>query len=234
MQVMIIDDDPVARLALRNLVESVGFSNIIEFDDGLPAWQYLQSGPLPILCCCDIKMPELSGIELLEKIRITEDLAKLPFVLITSGTDREVVQEALSLGISGYIIKPFDPQGASNKLHQILTKQWRKIAEKPAETAERLRISKEKLSSYYASFKMQVNKLIAERQDDNQHCDTAHTSGLDEIEAMHKGCKTLGLWHCDKQFKALEHHKKINEDILEFLKMVEATIEYQQNINELS
>ena len=124
---MVVDDDAVSRLALVDLMQKMGFSDVLEFEDGQAAWEYLEKNPLPILCCCDVRMPKMSGIELLQKVRADQNIKALSFVLITSGNDRDTVQNAVKLGVSGYIVKPFNAGGAIEKLNEVFANGWKDI-----------------------------------------------------------------------------------------------------------
>ena len=227
MQVMVVDDDGVSRLALVDLMQKMGFSDVLEFEDGLAAWEYLEKNPLPILCCCDVRMPKMSGIELLQKVRADQNIKVLSFVLITSGNARDTVQNALMLGVSGYIVKPFNASGAIEKLNEIFSNVWKGIAERPEATARRLSISKEKLESYYIAFIVQVDKLI-------DRCaftsDVLELSDIDgHIDAMKTGCLTLGLWHCSQQLEFLKVRNDKNDCLELYLSAVKSTVNYQLN-----
>jgi two-component system chemotaxis response regulator CheY len=225
MQVMIVDDDAVSRLALADLMQKMGFSDVFEFEDGQAAWEYLEKNPLPILCCCDVRMPKMSGIELLQKVRADQHIKSLSFVLITSGNDRDTVQNAVMLGVSGYIVKPFNAGGAIEKLNEFFSNEWKDISERPEATARRLSISKEKLENYYTAFIVQVDKLI-------DMCaftsDVLALPDIDEkIDAMKTGCLTLGLWHCSRQLELLKVRKDKNDSLELYLSAVKSTINYQ-------
>lgn len=106
-QILIVDDDTVARTALSGLLARLPDVDIVEADDGLAAWQLLQHGLRPALCCTDIRMPGLDGLGLLQRIRTHPELARLPIVMITGDADRASLQEALAQRADGYIVKPF-------------------------------------------------------------------------------------------------------------------------------
>ena len=78
---MVVDDDAVSRVALIDLMQKMGFSDVLEFEDGVAAWEYLEQNPLPVLCCCDVRMPKMSGIQLLQKIRLDQKIKTLTTVI---------------------------------------------------------------------------------------------------------------------------------------------------------
>lgn len=224
MQIIVVDDDAVSRLALVDLLQLMGFSDIVQFPDGQQAWDFLQINPMPVLCCCDVRMPKLSGIDLLEKIRLDAVLSNLNFVLITSGSDRDTVQKAIMLNVGGYIIKPFNAEDASGKLKDILSKYWKNIAEEPIVTAKRLSITTEKLKAYFSAFKTQLEQLVNQASDS----DTSHLDG--QIDAMQTGCLTLGLWHSARELEKLKNRQDQQDSLTPYLKTVISTVEYQQKL----
>ena len=67
-------------------------------------------------------MPNLTGIELLKKVRANEKYANTPFILLTAEAEAAQVSEALKLGVSNYIVKPFSPDMLRQKLLATYTK----------------------------------------------------------------------------------------------------------------
>jgi two-component system chemotaxis response regulator CheY len=221
MQIIVVDDDAVSRFALVDLMQIMGFTDILQFNDGQQAWDFLQTNPMPVLCCCDVRMPKMSGIELLQKVRMDTELSSLNFVLITSGSDRDTVQKAIMLNVGGYIVKPFNADGATEKIKEILAKYWKNVAEEPLATAKRLAISAEKLNAYFDAFKAQLNKFIAE----SDAVEDGQIEG--HIDAMQTGCLTLGLWHNAKELEKLKHKQDKRSLIKTYLQTVISTVEYQ-------
>jgi len=225
MQVMVVDDDVVSRIALKDLMGRAGFTDIVDFEDGQAAWDYLQTGPLPVLCCCDVRMPKMTGIEFLQLIRKTNRLSSMPFILVTSGSEREVVNKAIVLGVGGYIVKPFNKNTATQKLIEVFDGAYKSIAEKPDATALRLSIPNEKLIKYYEAFKGQVEDLIkyVKMSPSAEFSDTITAQFTD----INKGCLTLGLWHCSKQLERLQAVECDQETTIQYLKPLISTIKYQ-------
>jgi two-component system, chemotaxis family, chemotaxis protein CheY len=197
MKILVVDDDIVSRLALMDLLNHMSYQHFIECEDAMTAWKYLHENPAPIACCCDMRMPKMSGLDLLQKIRQDPRLEKLPFILITSGAERAVVEEAVSLAVTGYIVKPFRAEEAQQKLASILSKTLSQIGERPMDTANRLNISLQKLETYYNAFMQQVGQLQSKL---NAAMDIQTGVNLDTVKT---GCVTLGLWHAAKQIDDL-------------------------------
>ncbi len=225
MQVLVVDDDAVSRVALKDVMGRAGFSDIIDFEDGQDAWDYLQTGPMPVLCCCDVRMPKMSGIQLLRNIRKDSRLSTMPFILVTSGSQRGVVNEAIVLGVSGYIVKPFNRNTTSEKIISVFNDAYKAIAEKPDATAIRLSISINKLVTYYEGFIAQVNALI--RSVENAAVKDVAPTIKEQFTDIHKGCLTLGLWQCSKQLERLERLECDKASAVQYLLPLISTAEYQ-------
>lgn len=117
--VLIVDDFSIMRGIIRRmLLKEFGTNNIFEAEDGVTAWQTLNSEKVDLVLC-DWNMPNMTGLDLLEKVRAHKDLAKIPFIMITAEGKKENVIEATKKGVSGYIIKPFTAKDLRKKLSPI-------------------------------------------------------------------------------------------------------------------
>jgi two-component system chemotaxis response regulator CheY len=64
-------------------------------------------------------MPKMSGIELLRKVRDSEEYADIPFLMVTAEAQQENIIEAVQAKVSNYIVKPFTPETLSQKIEKI-------------------------------------------------------------------------------------------------------------------
>ena len=119
MCVLIVDDFSIMRGIIRRmLLKEFGTNNIFEAEDGITAWQILSSEKIDLVLC-DWNMPNMTGLDLLEKVRSHKDFSKVPFIMITAEGKKENVIEATKKGVSGYIIKPFTAKDLRKKLSPI-------------------------------------------------------------------------------------------------------------------
>lgn len=194
MKVLVVDDDVVSRMVLMHLIDGCGKFEIVEAEDGAEAWQQLEDGLRPGIVFCDLRMPRLSGIELLQHVRTHGDLAEVPFVLVSSATDKETVQQATLAGATGYIVKPFQSDQVRAHLGAFLDQAangYEHEAEEPSATLARLGIGADRLLVYLAGFQNQLttagnelNALLARGELDEARL---------RLERLHTGCTTLGL-----------------------------------------
>ncbi len=108
MKVLIADDDSVSRTALKEVVGPTPGMEFIEVDNGQAAMDSLCDGLKPDLCIFDIQMPQLDGLQLLQRIRRDPDFKSLKVVMTSSTRDRDMIIQLSKLQISGYLLKPYD------------------------------------------------------------------------------------------------------------------------------
>ncbi|MYM36468.1 response regulator [Duganella sp. FT94W] len=194
MKVLVVDDDVVSRMVLMHLIDSCGSFEIIEAEDGADAWSQLEAGLRPAICFCDLRMPRLSGMELLQRVKSHAEVAGMPFVLVTSANDKDTVQEATVAGAAGYIVKPFHAEQVRVHLTDFLGQAaggQDYLAETPAETLRRLGINGERLLVYLSGFQNQLTAAAADLE--TLLAKGEQRDAQVRIDRLHAGCITLGL-----------------------------------------
>lgn len=78
------------------------------------------SGGLPKIIFLDVNLPDISGLDILEKIHASQHLRFIPVVILTSSSNPKDVSRAYKLGARGYIIKPMDFDHLREKVHATL------------------------------------------------------------------------------------------------------------------
>jgi two-component system chemotaxis response regulator CheY len=204
MKVLVVDDDVVSRMVLMHLVDSCGVYEIFEAEDGEDAWNQLQAGLRPAICFCDLRMPRLSGLELLARVNGEPALAGMRFVLASSANDHATMAQASGMGAGGYIVKPFEQDLVLAQLAG-LTPNAMRDGESASATMARLGIDSERLRAYLGGFEQQLETAAAElgrllRSGDPVDLVEARS----RIEKLHAGCITLGLESAAAGFAALD------------------------------
>ena len=192
MKVLVVDDDVVSRMVLMHLIDACGKFEILEAEDGEDAWQQMAGGLRPAICFCDLRMPRLSGMDLLARVKSDSALGAMPFVLVTSANDSETVGQAEGLGVNGYLVKPF--RGDQVKTYMApFTAAPQSVpgAETALATMQRLGINGERLLVYLGGFQAQLTTasgeiaaLLARGESDQARA---------RLDRLHAGCLTLGL-----------------------------------------
>ena len=118
MNVLIVDDFATMRRILRNILKQLGFTNIIEADDGTTALEVLGKQKIDLIIS-DWNMPKMTGLELLKQMRSDSDLKSIPFLMVTAEAQKKNVIDAVKAGVSNYIVKPFTADQIMEKLEKI-------------------------------------------------------------------------------------------------------------------
>lgn len=120
-----IDDE---RLTLRALRRNNIMNEVVVACDGQEAVDYLfgtgsfagrDLTVMPSVVILDLKLPRLSGLEVLKRIRETEHTKRLPVVVLTASDDESQVEESYKLGANSFIQKPTDPSEFSEMILQV-------------------------------------------------------------------------------------------------------------------
>lgn len=121
MRILVVDDFSTMRRIIKNILRQLGFSNIVEADDGSTAWETLTKDKIDFIIS-DWNMPNMPGIELLRKVRSSEEFAALPFLMVTAEAQQENIIEAVQAKVSNYIVKPFTAETLGQKIDKIFDK----------------------------------------------------------------------------------------------------------------
>jgi chemosensory pili system protein ChpA (sensor histidine kinase/response regulator) len=117
--VLIVDDSPSVRHLTSNIIKDAGWTATIA-KDGLEALDILQeTRELPDVILTDVEMPRMDGYELLASLKKQENLQAIPVVMITSRAGDKHRQKAVDLGVSEYLIKPFNETFLIEKIKEL-------------------------------------------------------------------------------------------------------------------
>jgi CheY-like chemotaxis protein len=105
--VLVAEDDPIYRRVLQSQLVKWGYQ-VITAENGLAAWEALQSGDAPQMAILDWIMPGLDGIEQCRKIRANQHGAYLYVLLLTAKHNKEDVVAGLEAGADDYLTKPLN------------------------------------------------------------------------------------------------------------------------------
>ena len=118
IRVLVVDDFSTMRRIIKNILRQIGFNNIVEADDGTSAWDVLNKDKIEFVIS-DWNMPQMTGIDLLRKVRSSDEFADLPFLMVTAEAQQENIIEAVQAKVSNYIVKPFTPETLKQKIDKI-------------------------------------------------------------------------------------------------------------------
>lgn len=116
ISVLIVDDNDITRETLRVILRHEVYTVAGEAYDGESALE-MATRLRPDIILLDVVMPKVSGIEALRNIRVA--MADVKVLMVSANQDQEVVVEANKLGVSGYIVKPFNAKKVLDTIQQL-------------------------------------------------------------------------------------------------------------------
>ena len=116
--VLVVDDDPVIMRLLEVNFEMEGYT-VLTAVDGEQALERIRADG-PDLVVCDIMMPKVNGLEVVERLRADEATKGIPVILLSAKAQASEVQKGLDAGADDYITKPFDPLELIERVQALL------------------------------------------------------------------------------------------------------------------
>lgn len=117
VEILLVEDNPTdAELTIRALKKNNLANNLVWVKDGAQALEFVfrtgayadRSNGHPRLILLDIKLPKVSGIEVLQRIKSDEHTRIIPVVMLTSSAEERDIVESYKLGVNSYLVKPVD------------------------------------------------------------------------------------------------------------------------------
>jgi len=121
-KVLVADDAAFIRNLVIKGLQLIGITQVKEAVDGRQALAALQIHHYDLIIS-DWHMPEMDGIDLLRKVRADDRLGDIPFIMLTSDVTAENINEAVLMGVSAYLTKPFRNDPLLEKVEQLLRKK---------------------------------------------------------------------------------------------------------------
>ncbi|MBA3611441.1 MAG: response regulator [Nitrospirales bacterium] len=116
--ILIADDEEDLRLLVQVTLEHPSY-RILTAVDGCAAMDALCTH-IPDLLILDWMMPGLNGCEVVRKIRLRSDTARIPIVMLTAKDGLDAREQMASLNLAGYLVKPFSPLELIQKVREVL------------------------------------------------------------------------------------------------------------------
>lgn len=118
--VLLAEDSEIERTVLRDIFKTETQWDIVEAKDGQEALNRLYAGLRPDLAIVDLRMPELDGYTLIQRVREDPSLRRLKVLVLSGEHDRDKVIQLARLQISGYLLKPIDVPKVRAAIHQAM------------------------------------------------------------------------------------------------------------------
>ena len=146
-RILVADDEEAMR---KFIARQLTDYQLVQASDGKEAWE-LALATKPDLIILDLMMPEMDGIEVTKKIRESEELSRVPIILITAQASEAPRLEALEAGVNDFISKPFSTVELSVRAKNLLDS---------SEFEVQLAENNVRLESAYAQLKEQESLLV--------------------------------------------------------------------------
>jgi len=108
-KVLVVDDSATVRQQVGSALTQAGFT-VIEAVDGVDGAARIEATADLALVICDVNMPRMNGLEMLEAVRSRPSAASMPIIMLTTEGDPSLVARAKQAGAKGWIVKPFKPE----------------------------------------------------------------------------------------------------------------------------
>lgn len=126
--ILLVDDMAADRERLKTILAGLGYSNVLEADDGALALTQLEvsaemSQPIK-LAIVDWNMPNMDGLSFLKQVRANDYFRQLPIIFLTAIGESANVIQAIKAGVNDYIVKPTNSDVVQKKMATV----WAKIS----------------------------------------------------------------------------------------------------------
>jgi two-component system, chemotaxis family, chemotaxis protein CheY len=120
LNILIVDDSMLIRQVVKKVIRQIGLDvgQYAEAGNGREALEQLEANEIDLVLS-DINMPEMDGIEMLMNLRQIDKYRDLPVVMVSTEGSEERMNEAMELGASGYVLKPFTSERLAEQLRPL-------------------------------------------------------------------------------------------------------------------
>ncbi|MBF0361534.1 MAG: response regulator [Oligoflexia bacterium] len=127
MRFLIVDDMLTIRTLTKEMLHNIGYVNILDAENGISALDIMDSSykagkPIEFVIS-DWNMPQMDGLTFLKTLRASSTYKTIPFLMVTSESEKECVVAAVKAGIDNFILKPFTAPILREKIDRILSKR---------------------------------------------------------------------------------------------------------------
>lgn len=121
IKVLVIDDDTVSRKVAKSLLKKIGFTNCLDAENGQLGWDAIMGNEDIELILCDLFMPVMNGLELLEKVKADPEKSTIPFIMVTAADQTDQIVKIIKAGVNSYIVKPYSVETMKKQVYKTLS-----------------------------------------------------------------------------------------------------------------
>lgn len=117
-KILVVDDSATVRQQVALALGEAGF-DVLEAVDGQDGLDKIKATPALSAVICDINMPRMNGLEMIEKVRAQSALSSLPVIMLTTEGQPSLIARAKQAGAKAWIIKPFKAELLVSALRKV-------------------------------------------------------------------------------------------------------------------
>ncbi|HEY8946477.1 MAG TPA: response regulator [Polyangiaceae bacterium] len=117
-RVLVVDDSATVRSEVVSILTPAGF-DVVEADNGESGAEIIGSDRRIALVICDVNMPRMNGIEMVQRVKAEPSNGDLPILMLTSEGDPGLIKQAKAAGARGWVVKPFNPAHLVAAVHKL-------------------------------------------------------------------------------------------------------------------
>ncbi len=119
MKFLVVDDSPTMRRIVCNALRDIGYSEVVEAEDGQDALDKIDAHSFEFIIT-DWNMPNMNGLDLTKSIRDHDQIGEIPILMITTRGMQEDVIAAMQARVNNYIVKLFTSKILREKIDMVL------------------------------------------------------------------------------------------------------------------
>jgi two-component system chemotaxis response regulator CheY len=118
-KILVVDDSSMIRFVVSKAAKKAGY-DVIDATNGQEGIDQLLQNDDVDLILCDINMPVMDGLTMIQNIKEYESLKYIPIVMLTTETDAKLKQQGRELGVKAWMVKPFNEKTFSKAMMKLI------------------------------------------------------------------------------------------------------------------
>lgn len=124
-RLLLVEDDEFMQAILEEILSENYQIDIMP--DGLSALAFLQSGNIPDLIISDLNTPNMTGLELIEQLKLSDFFHSLPIMILSGEESSDKRIKCLDAGADDFVIKPFNPAELEARIKMVLRRAGKRL-----------------------------------------------------------------------------------------------------------
>ena len=122
VKILVVDDSATIRMMVASALKAFGY-RAVQAKDGRDGLETLRQNPDAALILCDINMPIMDGLTMIEIVRKAPAFGRIPVVMLTTESAKEAVIRAKACGVSGWLIKPPTNEALRSVMNKVVERK---------------------------------------------------------------------------------------------------------------